>query len=131
MNIWKHKDSDLGLLSVRLGVAMVFIYHGWLKYNNIVGTAGFFAKLGLASYWVYLVMALELLGGLALLLGLKTRIIGVLLAVDMFFAIYFVTSGSPTFGGSEFELLLLLTSLGLALAGAGKYSLDTSWLKEK
>src|SRR3989344_1662976 len=101
MNIWKHKDSDLGLLSMRLGVALVFIYHGWLKYNNIAGTAGFFAKLGLASYWVYLVMALELLGGIALLLGLQTRIIGALLAVNMFFAIYFVTSGSPTFGGSE------------------------------
>ena len=122
MNLWKHKDTDLGLLTVRLGVAAVFIYHGWLKYQNIAGTTGFFVKLELSPFWVYIVTAVELVGGIALILGLKTRIIGLLLAIDMFFAIYLVTSNSTTFGGSQLETTLLLSALGLAIAGAGKYS---------
>ncbi|MBO9704180.1 MAG: DoxX family protein, partial [Arthrobacter sp.] len=70
---------------------------------------------------------LELIGGAALILGLVTRVAGALLALDMLGAIILVHGGSGLFvdqGGMELVLVLGVGSLALALAGAGKFSLD-------
>ena len=123
----KFRNPDLGLLLIRLGLAAVFIVHGWAKLQNIEGTAGFFSSLGLGMFWVYLVAYVELLGGLAMLTGFLARKAGLLLAIDMFFAIYLVSWSRGFSGGYEFELLLLLTSLAIFLSGPGKYSLSKKY----
>ena len=112
-----------GLLLIRLGLAAVFIVHGWAKVQNIEGTAGFFSSLGLGMFWVYVVAYVEFLGGLAMLAGLYSRLAGLLLAIDMLFAIWLVKWGKGLSGGYEFELLLLLTALAIFLSGPGKYSI--------
>ncbi|RJQ13472.1 DoxX family protein [Candidatus Parcubacteria bacterium] len=122
----KLKNPNLGILFIRIALAAVFIVHGWQKIQNIEGTVAFFATLGLASFWAYVVTAVEFVGGLAMLLGILTDIAGVLIAIDMFFAIYLVhfKNGFTGIGGYEFALTLLLTALAVALIGPGRYSLS-------
>ncbi|HMN19516.1 MAG TPA: DoxX family protein [Candidatus Moranbacteria bacterium] len=122
---------DMGLLLLRLGPALSFMAHGWAKFANVAGTTAFFAKLELASPFVYLVATVELLGGAALLVGKWTRVAGMLLAVNMFFAIFLVKRQAGFLGGYELELVLLLFSLGIALVGPGGYAWGGIFSKEK
>ena len=119
---FKWHNPNLGLLLVRLGLAGVFIMSGWSKIQNIEGTATFFATLGLGIIWVYVVAYVEFLGGIAVLAGVFTRLAGLLLAIDMAFAIYLVKYASG-FNGYRFELVLLLMALAVYLAGSGRYAL--------
>ena len=59
-----------------------------------------------------------------MVLGLITRPVALLIAVDMLGAIALVRIGKGLIGGYEFELSLLGSAAALALAGAGEYSLD-------
>lgn len=113
-----------GLLLIRLALAVIFLYFGLQKFLNLEATMDFFGKIGLAPFFVYLVAAVETLGGLAMLLGVYTALAGVALAVVMAVAIALVT-GQLGFSGEgyAFNLILLLTALGIAFAGPGKYAL--------
>jgi len=122
----KYTNADIGILLIRLALAAVFISHGLSKWNNIDGTTAFFAMLGLGNTFVYIVASVELLSGLAMLLGVLVRIAGILLAVVMIFAIALVKIKSGFLGGYEFELTLLLASLGISYIGAGAFSLAFS-----
>jgi putative oxidoreductase len=67
----------------RLLLALLFIWGGWGKATHMADTVGFFAQLHLplptAAY--YLAVVVELGGGIALLLGLVTRWVALILAV--------------------------------------------------
>ena len=117
------KNPSLGLFLIRLALAVVFIAHGWQKFGDMESTVGFFASLGLAAFFAYLVAAVELLGGIALLLGIWTRFFGVALTINMIFAIYLVKAKLGFFGGFEFDLTLLLAALGISMTGPGRYAL--------
>lgn len=112
-----------GLLIIRVVVGAIFVHHGWMKLANEAMPLGLMAHIGFAPFWAYVITAVELLGGLMLILGVCTRIAAVALAIAMFVALVFVALPSRGFAGSEFELVLLFTSLGLALTGAGKFRL--------
>ena len=118
-----------GLLLIRVGLAVVFIAHGWAKLQNIDQTAGFFSSLGLGIFWVYLVGLVEFVGGIAMLLGVMVRQIGILFAIIMLFAIFLVKIDKG-FSKYEFDLFLLLVSLGITLLGSGKYSLGFGCCKK-
>lgn len=120
----KYHNSDLGVLLLRLGLAAVFIMHGWSKIQNLEATGGFFSSIGLNMFWVYVVAYVEFLGGIAMLIGLFSRWAGLLLAIDMFFAIYLVKWQNGFVGRYELELLLLLAALTIHLAGPGRYAIS-------
>ncbi|MEK7203735.1 MAG: DoxX family protein [Patescibacteria group bacterium] len=120
----KYHSPDAALLLLRLGLAAVFIMHGWPKIQNPEVVGGFFSSLGLNMFWVYVVAYVEFLGGIAMLIGLFSRWAGFLLAIDMLFAIYLVRWPRGFVGGYEFEFLLLLAALAIHLAGPGKYSIS-------
>lgn len=118
------QNPNLGLLLIRLGLAAVFIAHGISKLSNMDQTIGFFASLGLAAFFAYLVAIVELLGGIAMLLGLWTKWAGYALAIIMLVAIILVKSKMPFAKGAyEIDLMLLVAALGIAMIGSGKYSI--------
>ena len=118
--------GDWGLVPLRLVVGLVFVVHGAQKLFvfGFGGAAGFMAKVGipLPSVAAVVVTAVEILGGLALVLGLGTRVAAALLAFEMLVAILTVRLKMGFVGGYEFELTLLAASLSLALLGAGPVS---------
>ncbi|MBX3010742.1 MAG: DoxX family protein [Caldilineaceae bacterium] len=120
-----------GLLILRLVVGLIFAVHGAQKFFmfGLDGTAGFLGSLGipLPQIAAIVLILIELVGGVALLLGLGTRYVAALLAVDMVVALLTVHLPNGFFvdgGGVEFVLLLLASALFFALNGAGSLSLD-------
>lgn len=119
-----------GMLPLRLVVGVVFFMHGWLKLMSfgIAGTTAFMANLGipLPAVAAVAVTALEILGGLALIVGVLTRWVALLFAIDMLVAILTVKLRGGFFApdGMELELTLLAASLTLAAMGAGGFALQ-------
>jgi len=114
-------NKDLGLLLIRLSLAMVFIYAGWMKFANLEMAIQGFSQFGLASFFVYLVATVELLGGVAMLVGRYTRHAGLLLAIVMVFAIGLVKM-NMTFVDAQIDIVLLASALGVAMIGPGKWT---------
>ena len=76
-----------GLTILRVVIGLVFFVHGFQKLfvMGFGGVAGFLAPLGVpaAGLFAVIVTLVEFLGGLALILGLFTRVAALLLAVDI------------------------------------------------
>lgn len=123
--------QEWGLLVLRIVVGLVFAVHGAQKLFlfGIGGTAGFMGSLGIPAPQVaaIVVILVELIGGLALLIGLGTRYVAALLAVDMVVALVTVHLTNGFFadaGGVEFVLVLLATALFFVLHGGGAWAVD-------
>ena len=115
-------NRDLGLLIIRIAAGLVFFIHGYEKLQNIDGTIRLIELLGLGGAEVaYGIAWLEVLGGLAFILGIATRVFGVLFGVEMAVAVISI-GNAYGFHGYEFPMLLSLISFGLALAGSGRFS---------
>lgn len=118
-------NKSVALLLVRVALASVFIYHGWGKLSDLDGTAGMFEDMGFAPFWATVVALVEFIGGVLILIGVRVREAGVLLAIIMIVAITQVhwDNGFAGNGGYEFQFVLLLSSLAMVFAGPGKYTL--------
>jgi len=123
---------DLGLLVGRLALGVIMIAHGWQKLTDVghAGVTKMFKGLDIPLPSVSAAFAtwVELLGGVALVAGVLVPLAGLLLAVDMAGAFWFVHMDQGFFsdkGGYEFVLILGATSLLFALAGAGRFSVDS------
>jgi putative oxidoreductase len=121
---------DLALLVLRLGTGVIIAAHGYQKLFmfGIGGTTQFFAGVGapLPEITAPLVAILEFAGGIALILGVLTRLVALALAIDMLAALVIVHLPNGFFlpDGIEFVLALLTAFATLALTGAGAYSVD-------
>ena len=128
-SIW----TDRGLLLVRFAVGLVFVMHGGQKLFVLgyPAVTGFMSSLGLPfpAVSAALLIATELVGGLALMAGALTRLTAVAIAFDMAVATVTVHLANGFFlpQGYEFTLLLMLTSVALVMTGAGAYSADAWW----
>ncbi|MDI9916641.1 DoxX family protein [Rhodococcus sp. IEGM 1379] len=133
---------DLGTLIARVGLGIIFIAHGWQKYftYKIAGTQAAFEGMGAPLPKVSAVVAatVELGGGILLIAGVLTPLVGALLFLDMVGALFIVHSGNGIFvdqGGYELVLALGVGSLLIATIGAGRISVDgligkgDGWLK--
>ncbi|ADO41625.1 Putative oxidoreductase catD [Ketogulonicigenium vulgare Y25] len=69
------RTAPVALLILRVVLGLLFLAHVWLKIFVFTpaGTAGFFASLGLPGWFAYVTMLWEILGGLALILGVWPR----------------------------------------------------------
>lgn len=120
---------DIVALLTRLGVGVIFVLHGWQKLHTwgIGGTSASFEKMGVPAAHASALYAtfVELLGGIALIIGAALPIFGVLLFLDMVGAYVFVHAShgliSPM--GGELVWALGLASLLVGVAG-GKFSVD-------
>ena len=116
---------------VRIVVGIMFLMHVTTKFKlgaDAVAT-NVFAKNGLepALIWAYVVMLIELVGGVCLIIGLFTRFAGAVLAIEMLIALIFVhlpKGYAAGGGGYEYVLLIGAVCFAIAIRGGGPYSVD-------
>lgn len=127
-----HVRDDLGLLVLRLGLAAVMLAHGYQKLvlqGGFGGTTQAFTQMGVPYPQVsaVLIVVLELAGGVAMVFGLFTVLVGLAYAAAMAMAVWLVHLPNGFFvaeGGYELAGLTGVVALVLAITGAGKISLD-------
>lgn len=123
------KISFMGPTLARLTVGLVFIGTGWGKLHSIPDVTEFFTTLHIPApgFNARLTAATEFFGGLAILLGLGTRLVALPLAFTMVIAIVTAKRGDitglPALVGFE-EWSYLVFFIWLALVGAGPLSID-------
>jgi putative oxidoreductase len=120
---WGPRLSAWGPVALRIVAGIIFAYAGWQKFGNMDATIGFFAKAGIpiASFSAYLVTIVELVGGIALIAGLWTRVAAKLLGIIMLVATL-LTLGQG-FQMAQLPLTLLVVCFSLYTTGGGKYSM--------
>jgi putative oxidoreductase len=125
----------LGLLIIRLVVGLSFVGHGaqklfgWFGGYGTKGTGGWMESIGIKPGVAMAVMAglMEFVGGALFAAGLGTVFASLLLGMTMVVAIVKVHAKNgywATAGGYEYNLLLIAIAVGVALTGAGAYSVD-------
>jgi putative oxidoreductase len=131
MNAERNKEYGIALLRISLGV--MFIAHSvLLKYFTFTlpGTAGYFESIGLPGFLAYVVFGMEAVGGILLVLGVRTREIAAALIPILAGALW-VHSGngwvfSTAGGGWEYPLYLIVLSAAQVLLGEGTFALSRS-----
>lgn len=120
-----------GLLPIRIMVGIVFIAHGIPKFYDTSGGYGFFQSINLPPELFIPIALLEVIGGLAILFGILTRISSALFIIEMIGAIVTAKLSKGFVGGYEFELLLISICLTLLILGPGKISIENYLLKRE
>jgi putative oxidoreductase len=125
--------APFGYALARFCVGAILVPHGVQKLffggaaSSVAGKA--FAAWGLPAplAWTYGIGALELFGGLMLALGLFTRPVALLFAIELLVFIFGVHIDKGWLwnrGGVQYPLFLLGLTLAFLLRGGGHYSLD-------
>lgn len=121
-----------GAFILRIVFGMIFLNHGIAKFQGgIEQVAVWFERLGIPGFMAVVVAAVELVGGLALILGLGTRMVSFLIGIIMIVAIWKVKlmngfMGNAQASGYEFDLTLLAIAVYFVINGSSLYALD-SW----
>lgn len=121
------RHADLAVLFLRLGIAVVFVYHGYHKLwgSGVQRSIDHFALLGMPmpAFASYAIAGVEFFGGIMVGLGLLTRQASLALALTLLISLAVVHRHS-TFGEMEQVVQLLLLSLAALFSGSGSWSLE-------
>ncbi|KGX90034.1 DoxX family protein [Pontibacillus marinus] len=124
--------EGIGVLLLRVVLGIIFIGHGTQKFQGgIANTAGWFDSIGLPGFLAYIVASIEVVGGIALIIGLGTRIFGGIFVLLLVGAIIKVQLAAGFIGGYAYDLALLVISAYLLLNGSKLYSVDKYLFKSK
>lgn len=121
-----------GVTLLRVSLGVMWIAHALLKWFvfTLPGTAQYFGSIGLPGFLAYPVFAVELAGGLALVLGIYARQVALALVPVMVVAAWVhLPNGwahTSAGGGWEYPVFLIVTSVALWLLGDGAHSLRRS-----
>ena len=115
------------MLVGRLLISFMFIMSGLQKIGSIEGTAGYIASVGLPGVLVYAAIIVEVLGGLAVLIGYQTRIAALLLAgFSIVTALFFHFQPD-----NQMQMISFMKNISIAggflflvAQGAGRFSVD-------
>lgn len=111
----------------RLFLAMIFIQSGLSKMSDYAATQGYMDAMGVSSALLPLVIALEVLGGIAIVIGFKARLVALAMAgFSLLSALLFHTNFSD-----QTQTIMLMKNIAIAggflmivAHGAGAYALD-------
>ena len=124
------KTAPYGTTLLRVSLGVLFLAHVGLKIFvfTIPGFVGYFASLGLPAVAAYGVLVLELLGGLALILGVYAPWVAVPLALEMLGTIIMVHGHNGWLftdkgGGWEYSAFWAISLVALTLLGDGAFAL--------
>jgi uncharacterized membrane protein YphA (DoxX/SURF4 family) len=128
---------EVGTFILRVVLGLTFFVHGLVKFQGgIENTVGWFSSIGLPGFLAYGVALLEVVGGIALVLGLFSRVVSGLLALMMVGAIFKVKLavgflGNGQMAGYELDLAFLAMAVFITLNGSAAYALDQAIFKNK
>lgn len=122
-------DPAYGAFVLRIALGAMFVAHGLLKVFvfTIPGTVAFFGSLGLPAIAAYATVAAEVIGGLALLLGVYTRFVAAALIPVLLGATWVHAGNGWLFtaanGGWEYPAFLTLAAVAQVFLGGGAFAL--------
>ncbi|NKE07524.1 MULTISPECIES: DoxX family protein [Mesobacillus] len=131
------KKHEAAATILRLVLGATFLIHGAAKFQGgIENTVGFFESLGFPGFTAYIVALIELVGGLAMLLGVGTRVVSILFAIVLAVAVVKVKLaggflGNGQMAGFELDLALLAMSVFLAITNKSLFALDNVIFQSK
>ena len=126
-----HRTAPYAALVLRVSLGVMYIAHSLVLKHFMYtrpGTAQFFASIGLPAALAYLTFWGELVGGVALVAGIGTRIVALGL-IPILFGATWVHAGngwvfSAANGGWEYPVFLIAASVVAALLGDGRYAVS-------
>jgi len=134
-------STDVLLLVGRILLSYLFLSAGWGKLTNVIGTAAYFTALGVPSPSVmsYLVGVLEVAVGVALILGLATRYVAIVIFIFVLVATAFAhrywtypaEAQRVQFIQFTKNLAIMSGSVFLLVVSAGRFSIDAMLAKKQ
>jgi putative oxidoreductase len=140
-------DNSIAPLLLRLALGIVMFAHGaqkifgWFGGNGIDGTMQYFtASLGIPGPLAFVALWVELLCGIALVVGVLTRVAALGIAIQMIVAALLVHlpygffmnwMGQQQGEGFEYHILAVAMGLALMVLGGGAFSVDRALTKER
>lgn len=125
------QQLNLSLLVVRVGIGFFMLTHGHDKLHYLLeGQSADFPDplhVGATASHALTVFA-EFFCSLFVMIGLFTRLAAAVLVVETAIIAWVMHAGE-SLGDKEHALMFLVVFLGIALSGAGRYSLDAKWIK--
>jgi putative oxidoreductase len=122
------------LTVLRVATAIILIHAGWGKLSGgLEGPIGFFGKAGipLPGLAAPFIMALELVGGALLLIGLAGRWMGLLFALQFVVATFYVKLPMAGWAATRIDVMILAAAIAIFIAGSGRLSVDEVWLERE
>ncbi len=126
-----NKHRHIGLLILRIGLGLMFVFHGAPK---LFGGAEKWGQIGMAmaslgigfmpAFWGFMAAISEFFGGICLILGIVFRPACILLTITMLVAAMSHLGRGEGLSGASHAIEAGIVFLSLILIGAGKYSLD-------
>ncbi|MFN4141975.1 DoxX family protein [Aestuariivirga sp.] len=127
------RTAPLAVFALRVTTGGLFLIHGLIKLLVFTpaGTAGYFESVGLPGALGHLTILAEIAGGIALILGIKARIVSAALVPVLLGAAWFGHGGfgfnwSNPNGGWEYPLMWAIVQASVAALGDGAYALVPS-----
>ena len=124
-------SSAIGAALLRIALGVMFLAHGLLKVMvfTLPGTVQFFEGLGLPGFLAYIVTFAEIIGGVLLIVGFKTRPVAWALTPIVAGSVWAHAGNGWVFsnanGGWEYPLFLTVVAIVVALQGPGAWSVDS------
>jgi len=118
-------NKDFGLLILRVGVSALMLTHGYGKFLKLfTDPTDFRDPIGLGPT-ISLILAVigEFIAPLLIIIGYKTKLAAIPSLITMLVAAFIVHASDPI-GTKEKALFYAVCFLAIAIAGAGKYSVD-------
>jgi putative oxidoreductase len=122
---------EVSTLILRIVLGISFFVHGLAKFQGgIENTVGWFDSIGLPGFLAYGVALVEVVGGIALILGLFTRIVSFIFVLLMVGAVIKVKLAAGFLGngqsaGYELDLAFMAMAVSIAITGSKAYALDS------